>query len=91
MSCFPYKQKKESSGENTSIILIISIVISALIVRAIYTVFEYIKTMSDECVDGKPDDYEEMICGFIRTLLVVAICVFIIILIYEFMKRHYHK
>jgi len=47
--------------------------------------------MSDECVDGKPDDYEEMICGFIRTLLVVAICVFIIILIYEFMKRHYHK
>ncbi len=80
---------KSNGGGSISFIIVISIIVSALVVRAIYTLFEYVKLLSDECIGGKEDDYEEMICGLIRTLLVIAVCVFFIIIIYEYIKRHH--
>jgi hypothetical protein len=69
-------------------ITIVSVIISALVVRAIYSIFEYIRLLCHECTDGKEDDYEEMCCGLIRTLIVVLICTFLIILVYEILITH---
>lgn len=81
--------KRDDSKATSAVIIIVSIVISALIVRAIYTFFEYLKLVSDECINGV-EDGEELISGFIRTMLVIAICVFLIIVIYMYMKSRYH-
>lgn len=95
MSTFPYilkpnKYSSPSQGQHvTSVVIIVSIVISALIVRAIYTIFEFIKIVSDECIDGENGDYEEVKCAAIRTLLVVCVCAFLVVLIYTYMRRKY--
>jgi hypothetical protein len=79
----------KGKGADGTVTIIFTIIISALVVRAIYSILEYIRLLSDECVDGKPDNYEEMICGLLKTLFIVLLCAFLIILIYEGLKRYF--
>jgi hypothetical protein len=78
-----------SNGQTTLIVNIISIVISALIVRAIYTVFECVKVLSDEVVSNHEDDYEETRSSVIRTLLISGMCILFVIIIYTGVKQYY--
>ena len=70
------------------IINIISITISVLIVRIIYTVFDNMKIVSDEIVDGKENEQELYSC-MTRALLVILICGIFIMMIYEGVKHRY--
>ena len=79
----------KGKGPDGTVTIIFTIIISALVVRAIYSILEYVRLLSDECVEGKPNDYEEMICGLMKTLFIVLLCAFLVILIYEGLKRYF--
>lgn len=76
-------------NRRTLIINIISIVISALIIRCIYTIFDCAKLLIDETIDGDEDDYQETYSAVFRTILIVFVCVFAIIIIYESVRYKY--
>jgi len=70
------------------VINIISITISVLIVRIIYTVFDNMRIVSDEIVDGREDQQELYSC-LTRSLLVILICGMFLMIIYEKVKSKY--
>lgn len=64
---------------------IISIIISALIVRCIYALFDWVKVMSEEIFDeNNRDDYRRTKYYFLSTVIIIAICSLIAICILEY-------
>jgi hypothetical protein len=68
---------------------IVSIVISGLIIRIIYTIFDCIKSQCIDIFNEKEEAYDNLNACLVKIAAVTGVCLFIIILLLEFVKYQY--